>query len=103
MGICIRGVTLIRSVCLLLAILMVGNVVADSFRCGRSLVKVGDSTNVLLKKCGGPLRKFSSKQTLNDHGRQTRVSVSNLVYERSGKKDIVVSIHNGAVLKIQSD
>jgi hypothetical protein len=87
----------------MLVLLMTGNVASDSFRCKRSLVKVGDSTNVLLKKCGDPLRKFSGKQTVNDQGRQTRVSVSNLVYERSGKKDIVVSIHNGAVLKIQSD
>ena len=94
---------MIRYACLTLAILITGNVVADSFRCGRSLVKVGDSTNVLLKKCGDPLRKFSSKQTVNDHGRQTRVSVSNLVYGRSGKKDMVVSIHNGAVLKIRTD
>jgi len=94
---------LIRSVCLMLVLLMAGNVAADSFRCGRSIVKVGDSTNMLLKKCGDPLRKFSSKQTVNDHGRQTLVSVSNLVYERNGKKDIIVSIHNGAVLKIQSD
>ena len=88
---------------IVLVLLMSGNVTADSFRCGRSLVKVGDSTNLLLKKCGSPLRKYSSKQTVNTHGRQARVSVSNLVYERSGKKDMVVSIHNGAVLKIQSD
>lgn len=94
---------MIRSVSFMVILLMTADVAADSFRCGRSLVKVGDSTNVLLKKCGGPLRKFSSKLMINDHGRQTRVSVSNLVYERSGKKDIVVSIHNGAVLKIQSD
>jgi len=83
--------------------MMAGNVAADSFRCGSSIVKVGDSTNVLLKKCGDPLRKFSSKQTINDHGRQTRVSVSNMVFERRGKKDIIVSIYNGAVLNVQFD
>lgn len=99
----LRGITLIRFVCLILALLVTVNVAADSFRCGRSIVKIGDSTNVLLKKCGDPLRKFSARQMINEHGRQTRVSVSNLVYERNGRKDIVVSIHDGAVLKIQSD
>ena len=76
---------------------------AGSFRCGRSLVKVDESSNALIKKCGKPVRKFSSKQTMTEHGRQKRVGVSNWVYERRGKKVMIVSVYEGAVIKIQLD
>jgi len=86
-----------------LFVLTTTDVFADSLRCGRSLVKVGDSTNILMKKCGDPLRKFTSKETISDHGRQLTTSVSNWVYTRNGKKDMIVSVHSGSVLKIQTD
>jgi hypothetical protein len=76
---------------------------ADSFRCGRTLVKVDESTNALIKKCGKPVRKYSSKETINDHGYQKSIGVSNWVYERRGKKDMIVSIYSGTVVKIQVD
>jgi hypothetical protein len=79
------------------------DVLADSFRCGRALVKVGESSNALMKKCGHPLTKFSSRETINDHGRMVKVGVSNWVYERNGKKDMIVSVHSGAVIKIEVD
>jgi len=91
---------------LLLVILILvfsGNVVAGSFRCGRSLVKVGESNNALIKKCGNPVRKYSSKETVNERGHSVQVGVSNWVYERNGKKDMIVSIRSGAVVKIQVD
>ena len=76
---------------------------ATSFRCGRTLVKVGESTNALMKKCGSPVRKYSSRESINDHGRQQQVGVSNWVYERGGKKDMIVSLYGGAVIKMQLD
>lgn len=79
------------------------SVSAASFRCGRALVKVGESSNALIKKCGSPLRKFSSKETINHHGHQSLVGVSNWVYERRGKKDMIVSVSGGTVKKIQVD
>ena len=53
---------------------------AASFRCGRTLVKVDESTNALIKKCGNPIRKYSSKETVTEHGHQKRIGVSNWVY-----------------------
>jgi len=76
---------------------------ADSFRCGRSLVKAGESTNALIKKCGEPVRKFSSKERLVDAGHASVVDVSNWVFERRGKKDMIVSIRSGSVVKIEVD
>ena len=74
---------------------------AGSIRCGRKIVKRGDSGNTLIKKCGNPVRKYSSKETVNENGRQSNATVSNWVYQRNGKKDMVVSVRNGAVIKIQ--
>ena len=79
------------------------NTHAASFRCGRTLVKVDESSNALIKKCGNPVRKYSSKETVNDHGHRKSLGVSNWVYERRGKKDMIVSVHSGTVVKIQVD
>ena len=76
---------------------------ADSFRCGRKVVKLGESSNALIKKCGNPVRKYSSKEVLSTQGRQKSLSVSNWVYERRGKKDMIVSIRSGTVMKLQLD
>ncbi len=76
------------------------NIYADSFRCGRKVVKTGDTVNVLTRKCGKPQRKFSSKEMINENGRQSNVSVSNWVYERARKKDIIVSVRNGSVVQV---
>jgi len=84
-------------------ILVSSSTFADSFRCGRTIVKGGESSNALTKKCGQPVRKFSSKETITENGRQSRVSVSNWVYERNGKKDMIVSVRSGTVIKIKVD
>ena len=91
--------TLLFTFCILLS----STAPADSFRCGRSLVKVGDSSNTLINKCGDPVRKYTSKENINDHGRQVRAGVSNWVFSRKGGKDMIVSVHSGAVVKMQID
>jgi len=81
-------------------IIFSSSVFADSIRCGRKVVKTGDSTNTLIKKCGKPVRKFSSKEKINDGGNRSNTSVSNWVYTRGGKKDMIVSVRSGSVIKI---
>ena len=76
---------------------------ADSFRCGTKIVKSGESSNALIKKCGHPVRKYSSKETVTDQGRSMSVGVSNWVYERKGKKDMIVAVRSGTVIKMQLD
>jgi hypothetical protein len=76
---------------------------ADSFRCGRTLVKANESSNALIKKCGEPVRKYSSKEIVSENGHHSKVGVSNWVYERRGKKDMIVSVRNGTVTNIQVD
>lgn len=76
---------------------------ADSIRCGRAVVKVGDSINTLIKKCGKPADKYSSRIAINDNGSERQTSVSNWVYRSRGQKDRVVSIYAGEVMKIGQD
>jgi len=91
-----------KSLLLPLAVILLANTAsADSFRCGRKLVKQGDSSSALLKKCGKPGHKFSSKTSVSERGRVSKVSVSNWVYERTGKRDMVVSVRSGTIIKIE--
>jgi hypothetical protein len=76
---------------------------AGSFRCGRKLVKVGESSNALVKKCGSPARKYSAREMVGAHGRQNDTAVSNWVYERRGKKDMIVSVRGGTVVRLRVD
>ena len=88
---------------LTVSILFSGILEADSFRCGRKIVKQGDSGSSLIRKCGNPVRKYSSKEMVNDQGRLSKVAVSNWVYERKRGKDMIVSVRSGTVIKIQLD
>ena len=94
---------MIKGMVFVFFILLSTSAFSDGFRCGNALVKDGDSINMLLKKCGDPIRKYSANVDINDHGRRYSTSVTNWVYERSGKKDMIVSVRNGEIIKIQRD
>ena len=93
----VKGLTLVFSV------LLSCNALADSFRCKGGVVKNGDSVNILMKKCGDPQRKYSTYESINNHGRRYDAGVINWVYERRGKKDMIVSVRNGVMLKASPD
>jgi hypothetical protein len=84
-------------------ILLSSDLSANSIRCGNKVVKTGDSGNQLIKKCGNPARKFSGKAFATENGRSSSVTVSNWVFERDGKKDMIVSVRNGTVIKIKAE
>ncbi len=92
-----------RSLLLIIFMVLSSNIPADSFRCGRSIIKVGDSSNKLIRKCGQPARKYSSREVISDRGRQVRAGVSNWVYVRSRGKDMIVAVYSGVVIKLQID
>jgi hypothetical protein len=98
-----KGSPMNRKLIFIILTLLSGNLAADSLRCGSKLVKTGDSSNTLINKCGNPVRTFNTYETINDHGRRYEASVSNWVYERSGKKDMIVTIRKGEVLNIRPD
>ena len=80
-----------------------GAVAADSLRCRGKLVRAGESSNALIKKCGSPARKYSAREVISEHGRQQSVSVSNWVYPRRGKKDMIASVRSGTVVSLRVD
>ena len=88
---------------LFLLLSLSGSLLADSFRCGRKIVKTGESSNALVKKCGQPVRKIKSNEQIKVHGQQKRTAVSNWVYERRNKRDMIVSVKNGTVVRLEID
>ena len=96
-----RGLMMNKWLVPLFFALLSSNLMADSFRCGNGVIKSGDSSNRLVKKCGDPVRKYSAKETIYDNGRRYDAGVVNWVYERRGKKDMIVSVRSGIVIKIQ--
>lgn len=94
---------MIRALTLVLSILLSCSASADSFRCKGGVVKDGDSVNMLTNKCGNPQRTYNTFETINNHGRRSQASVQNWVYERTGQKDMIVSVRNGLVIKVKPD
>lgn len=76
---------------------------ADSFRCKGKIVKSGDTVNALLQKCGDPDRTFQTIETVNNQGYVSQISITHYVYERSGKKDMIVTVRDNLVTKISPD
>ena len=76
---------------------------ADSFRCKGKIVKSGDTVNALLKKCGDADRTFQTVQTVNNQGYVSQIYITHYVYERSGKKDMIVTVRDNVVTKISPD
>ena len=76
---------------------------ADSFRCKGKLVKTGDTVNALMKKCGEPDRTYQTAETVNNRGFISQIHITHHVYERSGQKDMIITVRDNIVTKIQVD
>jgi hypothetical protein len=88
---------------LVLSLLLPPVAEAGSFRCGTKLVKTGDTIGRLVKACGKPVMKYKSKESIRSSGSRKSASVTNWVYERGRKRNMVVSILSGRVVKIGTD
>ena len=76
---------------------------ADSFRCGRKVIQTGDTVNALLKKCGEPDRTFQTTETVNNRGYTNVLYVTHHVYERGTKKDMIITVRDNVVTRIETD
>ena len=76
---------------------------ADSFRCKGKIVKSGDTVNALLKKCGDADRTFQTTETVNNRGYVSQIYITHYVYERSGQKDMIITVRDNIVTKISPD
>jgi len=75
---------------------------ADSFRCGRKLISVGDSAGELVRACGEPRVKDRGKETLRVNGVSKETSVEHWYYKKSSRSlEHIVVIHKGKVAAVQ--
>ena len=76
---------------------------AGSFRCGTKIVITGDSINRLIKACGQPLLRYKAKEAIRSGGHRQTTAVTHWIYERGRKKNMVVSVRSGKIVKIEVD
>lgn len=87
--------------CLLIFLLATSiDATADSFRCGTRLVLTGDPVTRLTRACGQPERTYKGRAHIGNRGNTRPTSVTQWVYRRSGKREMIVSVKDGIVVKI---
>lgn len=88
---------LLVSTCLLSASLQ-----ADSYRCGRKLVRSGDSAGEVLSRCGPPRYKDRGKASVRIAGAKKQLAVQRWYYRKSSRSlGRVILIHQGRVVGIE--
>ena len=89
---------------LLLGLLLTCQAVqAAGLRCGTRIVILGDSISRLLQACGKPALKYQARETIREDGRRQTSGVTHWIYERGRRKNMVVSVRSGRVVKIELD
>jgi hypothetical protein len=76
---------------------------ADSYRCGRKLIRTGDSAADVLRICGEPKHKDRGKQLLRLQGTLQNISVERWYYKKSRRSlEHAVLLHRGRVVAIEA-
>jgi hypothetical protein len=91
--------------CLLSLVIVVTSVPAceaDSFRCGRKLIRDGDTKADVLRVCGDPIAKDRGRADVRIDGSTRNVSVERWHYKRSSRSlSRIVNIYRGEVVSIE--
>ncbi len=82
---------------------LVSEAQAGSFRCGTRLVVTGDPVSRLVRNCGQPDSKHKARESVGSRGNSRTTAVTNWVYDRGRKRDMIVSVAGGKVVKIAVD
>ena len=91
------------AVCFALAAGYADGAAADSYRCGRLLVKDGDSAARLLRLCGEPRRRDSGVENVMIGGAFGPQRVQRWYYRKNRRSlEYVVMVHRGRVVAIDS-
>lgn len=82
--------------------LVSGPVVADSYRCGRKLIRDGDTPAEVLGVCGEPRARDRGRESISGQA-GNRVAVERWYYKRSSRSlERVVVFHQGRVVAIRT-
>jgi len=91
----------IKVLCFILAVYG-SELFADSFRCGRKLIKTGDSTSDLIRVCGEPRHKNRGEEKIKVNGVVKNTSVQRWYYKKSSRSlEHIVLIYKGRVSAIE--
>lgn len=75
---------------------------ADSFRCGRKLIRTGDTAAEVLRVCGQPRSRDRGQAEVRSGGVTKSVSVERWHYKGSSRRLWrVVNLHRGRVVAIE--
>jgi hypothetical protein len=75
---------------------------ADSYRCGRKLIRTGDTAADVLRVCGEPRYKDRGKESLRLDGGTQQLSVERWYYKRSRRSlEHIVLLHRGRVVAVE--
>jgi hypothetical protein len=89
--------------CLLVMGVFIDSATADSFRCGRKIIRTGDSPGDLLQRCGEPRYKDRGYENTRAQGNQKKVRVERWYYKRSSRAlEQIVVIHKGRIIAINT-
>ena len=84
------------------AVLMPALAEADSYRCGRKIVRSGDPVSRLLEVCGKPKRKDSGSETIEVSGVPRKVKVQRWYYKQGSRRlERVVFVYRGKIAAIE--
>ena len=75
---------------------------ADSYRCGRKIVRDGDTVSRLLSVCGEPRFKDSGSSTIRVDGVRRKTRVQRWYYKK-GTRDLerIILVHDGRIAAIE--
>lgn len=93
---------MMKAAILLIFLVMASSVVyADSYRCGRKIVRDGDSADDLLRVCGEPQHKERTRTFMTVDGHYRKVSVQRWYYRKSERSlEHVMLIYEGRIAAI---
>ena len=75
---------------------------ADTLRCGRKLIRSGDSGSTVLKVCGQPRFKDSGFEKISSFGRSEKLKVKRWYYKSSKRRlERIVLLYRGEVVAIK--
>jgi hypothetical protein len=76
---------------------------SDSFRCGRKIIRTGDSPGHVISRCGEPVFRDSGYAADPEQGNSKRVRVERWYYKR-GERSLgrMVVFYRGKVMDIET-
>ena len=81
---------------------LVSELPADSFRCGRQLINTGDSASEVLRVCGEPHYKDRGNEIVKIDGMSKNTRVERWYYKKSSRSlEHAILVYKGSVVGVE--